>query len=90
MVLCFVSLFACSVARLCLHACACAVPNPCACAVPLEALLLPTLPTAGFDDPEVMRAVNDIAANPQNFKKYQKNEKVRRSMGRGERRLNGR
>lgn len=32
---------------------------------------------AGFDDPEVMAAVNDVAQNPQNMKKYQNNPKVR-------------
>ncbi|KAG2499293.1 hypothetical protein HYH03_002871 [Edaphochlamys debaryana] len=31
---------------------------------------------AGFEDPAVMAAVNDIAANPQNFKKYKNNPKV--------------
>ncbi|GFR41278.1 hypothetical protein Agub_g1953 [Astrephomene gubernaculifera] len=31
---------------------------------------------AGFDDPEVMAAVNDIAANPGNFKKYKDKPKV--------------
>lgn len=36
----------------------------------------PTL-LAGFDDPEVMTAVNDIAANPQNMKKYKDKPKVR-------------
>lgn len=32
----------------------------------------------GFDDPEVMAAVNDVAQNPQNFKKYKDNPKVSR------------
>ncbi|GLC35783.1 hypothetical protein PLESTB_000493800 [Pleodorina starrii] len=32
---------------------------------------------AAFDDPEVMAAVNDIAANPQNVKKYKDKPKVR-------------
>ncbi|GIL72911.1 hypothetical protein Vretimale_4563 [Volvox reticuliferus] len=31
---------------------------------------------AAFDDPEIMAAVNDIAANPQNFKKYKDKPKV--------------
>lgn len=31
---------------------------------------------AAFDDPEVMAAVNDIAANPGNMKKYQNKPKV--------------
>ena len=31
---------------------------------------------AGFDDPDVMRAVNDIAKNPANLQKYQANPKV--------------
>lgn len=31
---------------------------------------------AGFDDPEVMAAVNDIAANPQAMHKYKSNAKV--------------
>ena len=30
----------------------------------------------GFDDPEVMRAVSDVAANPQNINKYKDNKKV--------------
>ena len=33
----------------------------------------------GFDDPEVMAAVNDIAANPQAVQKYKSNPKVRSS-----------
>ena len=32
---------------------------------------------AGFDDPEVMRAVSEVAANPASMSKYQKNAKVR-------------
>ncbi len=31
---------------------------------------------AAFDDPEVMAAVNDVAANPSHMKKYEKNPKV--------------
>ena len=31
---------------------------------------------AGFDDPEVMRAVNDVAQNPANIHKYKSNKKV--------------
>lgn len=31
---------------------------------------------SGFDDPEVMDAVNDIAANPQNMRKYRNKPKV--------------
>ena len=31
---------------------------------------------SGFDDPDVMRAVNQIAANPANLQKYQSNKKV--------------
>lgn len=31
---------------------------------------------AGFEDPEVMAAVNDVAQNPQNMKKYKDNQKV--------------
>ncbi len=31
---------------------------------------------AGFDDPEVMAAVNDIAANPQAIHKYKSSAKV--------------
>lgn len=31
---------------------------------------------AGFEDPEVMAAVNDVAQNPQNMKKYKDNKKV--------------
>lgn len=31
---------------------------------------------AGFEDPEVMTAVNDVAQNPQNMKKYKDNKKV--------------
>ena len=31
---------------------------------------------SGFDDPDVMRAVNNIAANPENLQKYQDNKKV--------------
>lgn len=34
---------------------------------------------AGFDDPEVMRAVQDVAQNPANIQKYKNNEKVRAS-----------
>ena len=30
----------------------------------------------GFDDPEVMAAVDDVAKNPQNINKYQNNPKV--------------
>lgn len=37
-------------------------------------VLLPCL--AVFNDPEVMAAVNDVAANPQNMKKYKNNAKV--------------
>ena len=32
---------------------------------------------AGFDDPEVMRAVQDVAQNPANIQKYKNNKKVR-------------
>ena len=31
---------------------------------------------AGFDDPEVMRAVSEVAANPASMSKYQKNAKA--------------
>ena len=31
---------------------------------------------SGFDDPDVMRAVNQIAANPATLQKYQSNKKV--------------
>ena len=31
---------------------------------------------AGFDDPEVMQAVSDVAQNPANIQKYQHNKKV--------------
>lgn len=31
---------------------------------------------AGFDDPEVMQAVNDVAQNPANIHKYKSNKKV--------------
>ena len=31
---------------------------------------------AGFDDPEVMRAVQDVAQNPANIQKYKSNKKV--------------
>ena len=31
---------------------------------------------AGFDDPEVMRAVQDVAENPANIQKYVSNKKV--------------
>jgi len=31
---------------------------------------------AGFDDPEVMAAVDDVAKHPENIKKYQNNPKV--------------
>ena len=31
---------------------------------------------AGFDDPEVMRAVQDVAQNPANIQKYKNNKKV--------------
>ncbi|KAL3156058.1 hypothetical protein ABBQ32_013046 [Trebouxia sp. C0010 RCD-2024] len=31
---------------------------------------------AGFDDPEVMRAVNDVAQNPADIRKYMSNKKV--------------
>lgn len=31
---------------------------------------------AGFDDPEVMRAVQDVAQNPANIQKYKSNQKV--------------
>lgn len=34
----------------------------------------------GFDDPEVMAAVSDVAANPKNITKYKNNKKVRRGM----------
>jgi Asp-tRNA(Asn)/Glu-tRNA(Gln) amidotransferase B subunit len=34
---------------------------------------------AGFDDPEVMRAVQDVAQNPANIQKYKNNKKVRAS-----------
>ena len=32
---------------------------------------------AGFDDPEVMQAVQDVAQNPANIQKYKNNKKVR-------------
>jgi len=32
---------------------------------------------AGFDDPEVMAAVDDVAKHPENIKKYQNNPKAR-------------
>ena len=32
---------------------------------------------AGFDNPEVMRAVQDVAQNPANIQKYKNNKKVR-------------
>ena len=35
---------------------------------------------AGFDDPEVMRAVQDVAQNPANIRKYQQNNKVDKSI----------
>ena len=31
---------------------------------------------AGFDDPEVMQSVNDVAHNPANIQKYKTNIKV--------------
>lgn len=31
---------------------------------------------AGFDDPEVMRAVQDVAQTPANIQKYKNNKKV--------------
>lgn len=31
---------------------------------------------AGFDDPEVMRAVQDVIQNPANIQKYKNNKKV--------------
>ena len=31
---------------------------------------------AGFDDPEIMQAVNDVAQNPANIQKYKNNKKV--------------
>lgn len=31
---------------------------------------------AGFDDPEVMQAVSDVAENPANINKYKNNKKV--------------
>jgi len=31
---------------------------------------------SGFDDPEVMAAVDDVAKNPQNIAKYKHNRKV--------------
>ena len=31
---------------------------------------------AGFDDPEVMQAVSDVAQNPANINKYRDNRKV--------------
>ena len=34
---------------------------------------------AGFDDPEVMSAVQDVAQNPANIQKYKNNKKVRAS-----------
>ena len=34
---------------------------------------------AGFDDPEVMKAVQDVAQNPANIQKYKNNKKVRAS-----------
>ncbi len=34
---------------------------------------------AGFDDSEVMRAVQDVAQNPANIQKYKNNKKVRAS-----------
>ena len=34
---------------------------------------------AGFDDPEVMMAVQDVAQNPANIQKYKNNMKVRAS-----------
>jgi hypothetical protein len=43
--------------------------TPLACARPAPA-------PAGFDDPEVMAAVNEIAANPASMKKHEKNPKV--------------
>ena len=32
---------------------------------------------AGFDDPEVMQAIQDVAQNPANIKKYKNNQKVK-------------
>ena len=34
---------------------------------------------AGFNDPEVMKAVQDVAQNPANIQKYKNNKKVRAS-----------
>lgn len=36
---------------------------------------------AGFDDPEVMAAVAEVAANPQAFERYKTNPKVRYACG---------
>lgn len=36
---------------------------------------------AGFDDPEVMQAVQDVAQNPANIKKYRNNQKVKAACG---------
>lgn len=36
---------------------------------------------AGFDDPEVMAAVAEVAANPQAFERYKANPKVRYACG---------
>lgn len=35
---------------------------------------------AGFDDPEVMQAVHDVAQNPANIHKYKNNKKVKASL----------
>ena len=35
---------------------------------------------AGFNDPEVMQAVHDVAQNPANIHKYKNNKKVRASL----------
>ncbi len=62
--------------------------HQCICALSEE--LMPTEDTikqiagnesllAGFDDPEVMRAVQDVAQNPANIQKYKNNKKVRAS-----------
>lgn len=37
---------------------------------------MPPVRAAGFDDPEVMAAVSDIAQNPKNALKYKDNKKV--------------
>jgi hypothetical protein len=55
--------------------CFAGVPKP--SAATLDAIINDEELLAGFDDPEVLAAVNDIANNPAKGRMYAKNKKVR-------------